>query len=192
MPKENQRLTGRHEYTAEEIAAQDEKFRTFFTTTVAQVPEEMTRRDSELDQQPKGLLARLFHRERPAAPDTDSCEDNTGELLLGCEPEEQEADLELVIQPEAQAEIKMPRQSAPIKKKDVAPAVRAVSVPKLDPEPVPMPEPDPEPIPTPEPDPEPTPMPEPDPEPAPMPKPDLDPVPMPEPDPEPDLSLIHI
>lgn len=43
MPKENQRLTGRHEYTAEEIAAQDEKFRTFFTTTVAQVPEEMTR-----------------------------------------------------------------------------------------------------------------------------------------------------
>ena len=26
MPKENQRLTGRHEYTAEEIAAQDEKF----------------------------------------------------------------------------------------------------------------------------------------------------------------------
>ena len=180
MPKENQRLTGRHEYTAEEIAAQDEKFRTFFTTTVAQVPEEMTRRDSELDQQPKGLLARLFHRERPAAPDTDFCEDNTGELLLGCEPEEQEADLELVIQPEAQPEIKMPRQSAPIKKKDVAPAVRAVSVPKLDPEPdpepVPMPEPDPEPIPTPEPDPEPVPMPEADPE------PDPEPVPMPESD----------
>lgn len=185
MPKENQRLTGRHEYTAEEIAAQDEKFRTFFTTTVAQVPEEMTRRDSELDQQPKGLLARLFHRERPAAPDTDSCEDNTGELLLGCEPEEQEADLELVIQPEAQAEIKMPRQSAPIKKKDVAPAVRAVSVPKLDPEPVSMPEPDLEPVPTPEPDPEPAPMPEPDPELVPMPEPDPEPAPMPEPDPEP-------
>ena len=189
MPKENQRLTGRHEYTAEEIAAQDEKFRTFFTTTVAQVPEEMTRRDSELDQQPKGLLARLFHRERPAAPDTDSCEDNTGELLLGCEPEEQEADLELVIQPEAQAEIKMPRQSAPIKKKDVAPAVRAASVPKLDPEPdpepVPMPEPDPEPVSMPEPDPEPAPMPEPDPEPIPTPEPDPEPAPMPEADPEP-------
>ena len=169
MPKENQRLTGRHEYTAEEIAAQDEKFRTFFTTTVAQVPEEMTRRDSELDQQPKGLLARLFHRERPAAPDTDSCEDNTGELLLGCEPEEQEADLELVIQPEAQPEIKMPRQSAPIKKKDVAPAMRAVSVPKLDPEPVSMPESDPEPAPMPEADPEPAPMPEADPEPIPTP-----------------------
>ena len=80
----------------------------------------------------------------------------------------------------------MPRQSAPIKKKDVAPAVRAVSVPKLDPEPdpepVPMPEPDPEPIPTPEPDPEPVPMPEPDPEPAPMPEPDPEPVPMPESD----------
>lgn len=185
MPKENQRLTGRHEYTAEEIAAQDEKFRTFFTTTVAQVPEEMTRRDSELDQQPKGLLARLFHRERPAAPDTDSCEDNTGELLLGCEPEEQEADLELVIQPEAQPEIKMPRQSAPIKKKDVAPAMRAVSVPKLDPEPVPMPEPDSEPVSMPEPDPEPAPMPEPDPEPIPTPEPDPEPVPMPESDPEP-------
>ena len=87
MPKENQRLTGRHEYTAEEIAAQDEKFRTFFTTTVAQVPVEMTRRDSELEQQPKGLLARLFRRDRPAAPDCTPCEENTGELLLGCEPE---------------------------------------------------------------------------------------------------------
>ena len=92
-----------------------------------------------------------------------------------------------MIQPEAQPEIKMPRQSAPIKKKDVAPAVRAVSVPKLDPEPVSMPEPDPEPIPTPEPDPEPVPMPEPDPEPVPMPEPDPEPAPMPEPDPEPAL-----
>lgn len=35
----------RKELTQEEIDARDEKFRTFFTTSVAQVPEEMTRRD---------------------------------------------------------------------------------------------------------------------------------------------------
>ena len=192
MPKENQRLTGRHEYTAEEIAAQDEKFRTFFTTTVAQVPEEMTRRDSELEQQPKGLLARLFRRDRSAASGSAPCEDNTGELLLGEEPEEQEAELELVIQPEIQPEIKLPRESAPIKKRDIAPAERPgkpsdpAPLPEPDPEPIPMPEPDPEPIPMPEPDPEPIPLPEPDPEPAPLPEPDPEPTPMSEPDPEPD------
>ena len=77
-----------------------------------------------------------------------------------------------MIQPEAQAEIKMPRQSAPIKKKDVAPAVRAVCScrsltrnqspcrsltrsrlpPRRNPtrNRSPMPEPDPEPVPMPE------------------------------------------
>ena len=187
MPKENQRLTGRHEYTAEEIAAQDEKFRTFFTTTVAQVPVEMTRRDSELEQQPKGLLARLFRRDRPAAPDCTPCEENTGELLLGCEPEEQEADLELVIQPEILPEIKLPRQSAPIEKKDIAPAEKrdgaADPAEPPAPAPAPMPEPEPDPAPTPEPEPDPAPTPEPEPDPAPTPEPEPDPAPTPEPRP---------
>ena len=41
MPKDEERK----ELTQEEIDARDEKFRTFVTTSVAQVPEEMTRRD---------------------------------------------------------------------------------------------------------------------------------------------------
>ena len=151
MPKENQRLTGRHEYTAEEIAAQDEKFRTFFTTTVAQVPEEMTRRTASWISSPrdcwpgcsigKDLLPRT---QTPVRTIPVSC-------CWGVSQRSRKRIWNWSIQPEAQPEIKMPRQSAPIKKKDVAPAVRAVSVPKLDPEPdpepVPMPEPDPEPIP---------------------------------------------
>ena len=44
MPKDDERK----EMTQEEIDAREEKFRTFFTTSVAQVPEEMTRRDDEL------------------------------------------------------------------------------------------------------------------------------------------------
>ena len=42
MPKEDKR---RKELTQEEIAA--EKFRTFFSTSVAQVPEAMSRREEE-------------------------------------------------------------------------------------------------------------------------------------------------
>ena len=41
MPKDDKRK----ELTQEEIDAQNEKFRTFFSTSVAQVPEEMKRRD---------------------------------------------------------------------------------------------------------------------------------------------------
>ena len=38
MPKDDERK----EMTQEELDAREEKFRTFFTTSVAQVPEEMT------------------------------------------------------------------------------------------------------------------------------------------------------
>ena len=50
MPKDEERK----ELTQEEIDARDEKFRTFFTTSVAQVPEEMTRRDDGAAEKPKG------------------------------------------------------------------------------------------------------------------------------------------
>ena len=60
MPKDDERK----EMTQEEIDAREEKFRTFFTTSVAQVPEEMTRRDDENEEKPKSLLGRLFRREK--------------------------------------------------------------------------------------------------------------------------------
>ena len=60
MPKDDERK----EMTQEEIDARDEKFRTFFTTSVAQVPEEMTRGDDGPAEKPKGLFGRLFRREK--------------------------------------------------------------------------------------------------------------------------------
>ena len=59
MPKDDKRK----ELTQEEIDAQNEKFRTFFSTSVAQVPEEMKRRDEEKEST-GSLLGKLFHREK--------------------------------------------------------------------------------------------------------------------------------
>ena len=55
MPKDDKRK----ELTQEEIDAQNEKFRTFFSTSVAQVPEEMKRRDEEKENT-GSLLGKLF------------------------------------------------------------------------------------------------------------------------------------
>lgn len=53
----------RKELTQEEIAA--EKFRTFFSTSVAQVPEAMSRREEEETPPKRGLFGGLFQREKP-------------------------------------------------------------------------------------------------------------------------------
>ena len=91
MPKDEERK----ELTQEEIDARDEKFRTFFTTSVAQVPEEMTRRDDEPDEKPKGLFGRLFRREK-TEPQADGAaeESSTGEIRLGGEEQEKPSELE--------------------------------------------------------------------------------------------------
>lgn len=97
MPKDDKRK----ELTQEEIDAQNEKFRTFFSTSVAQVPEEMKRRDEEKEST-SGLLGKLFHREKaqeePAAAPAVQNEPPTGEIVLGHE-EEAEAGLELALEP---------------------------------------------------------------------------------------------
>ena len=59
MPKDDKRK----ELTQEEIDAQNEKFRTFFSTSVAQVPEEMKRRDEEKENT-GSLLGKLFTAKR--------------------------------------------------------------------------------------------------------------------------------
>jgi len=97
MPKDDKRK----ELTQEEIDAQNEKFRTFFSTSVAQVPEEMKRRDEEKENT-GSLLGKLFHREKaqeePAAPAVQNELPPTGEIVLGHE-EEAEAGLELALEP---------------------------------------------------------------------------------------------
>ena len=101
MPKDEERK----ELTQEEIDARDEKFRTFFTTSVAQVPEEMTRRDDGPADEPKGLFGRLFRREK-TEPQADGAveESSTGEIRLGGEEQEKPSELELVLKLEEETE----------------------------------------------------------------------------------------
>lgn len=103
MPKEDER---RKELTQEEIAA--EKFRTFFSTSVAQVPEAMSRREEEETPPKRGLFGGLFHREKPESETKEPAERElelppTGEIVLGDDAEEPQADLELVLEPEEAA-----------------------------------------------------------------------------------------
>ena len=125
MPKDDKRSK---ELTQEEIDAQNEKFRTFFSTSVAQVPQEMKRREEEKAKEASnGLLGRIFHREKTeqaeqeasAAPQTGERTElpPTGEIVLGRE-EETEADLELALDPAAPEEteqepVRLPQTAMP-------------------------------------------------------------------------------
>ena len=104
MPKNNKRLREQENLTPEEIAARkDEKFRTFFSTSVAQVPDEMNRRmeQQEAEEQPKGLFGKLFRRdktENSSGQDAEPPEEMpTGEIRLGGEEEEPQSDLQLAV-----------------------------------------------------------------------------------------------
>ena len=79
MPKEK----NQHKSTA----ASDEKFRDFFTTTVADIPAEMVRREEEAAEEHKGLFGRLFGHAKPKqAPQAGTdLELPTGEVLLGAD-----------------------------------------------------------------------------------------------------------
>lgn len=134
MPKDDKRK----ELTQEEIDAQNEKFRTFFSTSVAQVPEEMKRRDEEKENT-GSLLGKFFHREKdkeePAAPAVQNELPPTGEIVLGHE-EEAEAGLELALEP---GELE---EAEPVA---LPTAPEAPAAPKPEPRPAPQPEKKPEP-----------------------------------------------
>ena len=110
MPKDDERK----EMTQEELDAREEKFRTFFTTSVAQVPEEMTRRDGENEEKPKSLLGRLFRREKAEQQEGGTPEESrTGEIQLGGEEPEVPSDLELVLALEEEVAGPKPEQPKP-------------------------------------------------------------------------------
>ena len=111
MPKDDERK----EMTQEELDAREEKFRTFFTTSVAQVPEEMTRRDDENEEKPKSLLGRLFRREKGEQQEGGTPEEScTGEIQLGGEEPEEPSDLELVLDWKRKSQSRSPlSRSAP-------------------------------------------------------------------------------
>ena len=103
MPKNTR---DRREMTQKEIAAQEEKFRSFFTTTAVDIPAEMTRRDDEEPEKPKKGF-RLFHRGREKqAEEPDECglKIPAGELLRDDDAQPEEAGLELVLDPTREPE----------------------------------------------------------------------------------------
>ena len=101
MPNNKNERKGKQ---AGELSA-EERFRNFFSTSVIDLPEEMTRRDepAPVEEKPKaGLLGKLFghDKEETPAPAQPVLEIPTGEILLGADakpvqPEQEDMALEL-------------------------------------------------------------------------------------------------
>lgn len=101
-------------------AASDEKFRDFFTTTVADIPAEMVRREEEAAEEHKGLFGRLFGHAKPKqAPQAGTdLELPTGEVLLGADalakPDgEEPLDLDLTLRTADRARISPAKAEVP-------------------------------------------------------------------------------
>lgn len=142
MPKNDKRMNGFENTHPEDLAAKEEKFRTFFSTSVAQVPDEMKRRDDDQknpDIGKPGILSRLLGRAKEEAAAEPAEEPKaqpqelppTGEIRLGGEEEaaEPEADLELAADffaPETPAQT----PAAPEARPAPAPKAAAPAAPK--------------------------------------------------------------
>ena len=128
----------------DENAARDEKFRSFFSTTVADIPAEMARRDEEQKQEKsRGLFGRLFgYAEKKPEPEAEpGLEIPTGEILLGADAgSEPPADMDLVLRTaDPGSEFPQPKQPAAEPQKQSA----AVPIHTWKPEPEPKPQPEP-------------------------------------------------
>ena len=116
MPKEKDERKG----AAQDSAAKEEKFRNFFSTTVADIPAEMARRDEEAEEKSKGVFGRLFGHTKPKEEPqpTADLELPTGEVLLDADaltaPEAEEAlDLDLTLRTaDPGTDFPQPRQEA--------------------------------------------------------------------------------
>ena len=134
----------------------EERFRNFFSTSVIDLPEEMTRRDepAPVEEKPKaGLLGKLFghDKEETSAPAQPVLEIPTGEILLGADakpvqPEQEDMALELRTADPIPA---MPLQPARVEPAKAVPAepVPAPKAAAVQPEPEkPAPQPVPQPV----------------------------------------------
>lgn len=145
MPKNT---NDHRELTPEERA---ERFRSFFSTTAVEIPEEMTRRDSEEPEEKPKKKFGFFGRgkARQEEPEEKPLEMPTGEVLLGADAQpEEEADLELVLKPTADPESELslrpmaeqtPAAATEIPEPVKQPEPEPVSIPEA---PAPQPEPD--------------------------------------------------
>ena len=138
---------------AGELSAED-RFRNFFSTSVIDLPEEMTRRDepAPVEEKPKaGLLGKLFghDKEETAAPAQPVLEIPTGEILLGADakpvqPEQEDMALELRTADPIPAMPLQPARPEPVKAvpAEPVPAPKAAVQPEPEkpaPQPVPQP-----------------------------------------------------
>ena len=133
----------------------EERFRNFFSTSVIDLPEEMTRRDEPVpvEEKPKaGLLGKLFghDKEETSAPAQPVLEIPTGEILLGADakpvqPEREDMALELRTADPIPAMPLQPARAEPVKAvpAEPVPAPKAAAVQpepeKPAPQPVPQP-----------------------------------------------------
>lgn len=147
------------ERKAEQQLAADEKFRSFFTTTVVEIPKEMTQEDlPRQTPEKKGLFGRLFAKKEQDPPQEDmALEIPTGEILLGAGAENApEEDMDLMLctadpgsdlpqftpapekkpepQPEPRPQPKPePAKPAPVPAKEPAPPARKPEAPAAKP-----------------------------------------------------------
>ncbi len=152
MPNNTNERKGKQ---AGELSA-EERFRNFFSTSVIDLPEEMTRRDEPAPVEEKtkaGLLGKLFghDKEETSAPAQPVLEIPTGEILLGADakpvqPEQEDMALELRTADPIPAMPMQPARVEPAKAvpAEPVPAPKAAAAVQPQPEkPVPQPEPQP-------------------------------------------------
>ena len=152
MPNNTNERKGKQ---AGELSA-EERFRNFFSTSVIDLPEEMTRRDEPAPVEEKtkaGLLGKLFghDKEETSAPAQPVLEIPTGEILLGADakpvqPEQEDMALELRTADPIPAMPMQPAPAEPVRDVPAEPvsAPKAAAATKPQPEkPAPQPEPQP-------------------------------------------------
>ena len=152
MPNNKNERKGKQ---AGELSA-EERFRNFFSTSVIDLPEEMTRRDepAPAEEKPKaGLLGKLFghDKEETPAPTQPVLEIPTGEILLGADakpvqPEQEDMALELRTADPVPVMSMQPARTEPVKEApaEPVPAPKAAAAVQPAPEkPVPQPKPQP-------------------------------------------------
>lgn len=135
----------------------EERFRNFFSTSVIDLPEEMTRRDepAPVEEKPKaGLLGKLFghDKEETSAPAQPVLEIPTGEILLGADakpvqPEQEDMALELRTADPIPAMPLQPVRAEPVKAVPAEPVPAPKVAATVQPEPEkPAPQPVPQPV----------------------------------------------
>ena len=153
MPNNKNERKGKQ---AGELSA-EERFRNFFSTSVIDLPEEMTRRDepAPVEEKPKaGLLGKLFShdKEQASAPAQPVLEIPTGEILLGADakpvqPEQEDMVLELCTEEPISAMPMQPASPEPAKAVPAEPVPAPKAAAAVQPEPEkPAPQPVPQPV----------------------------------------------